>query len=77
MPAVLVIDELLRLPSTDQYYLALRPGSLRAGAEQNTLDGDVMSGVVGPNGQGELRLVVYTFSRGDQGWFIVSFRAGG
>ena len=71
------IDELLRLPDSDQYYIALQPGTLRAGAQEETLDGDVMSGVVGPNGQGELRRMVYTFGRGDQGWFIVAFRASG
>jgi serine/threonine-protein kinase len=71
------IDELLRLPDTDQYYIALQPGSLRMGSQEGTLDGDVLSGVLGPDGQGELRRVVYTFGRGDQGWFIVSFRAGG
>jgi len=71
------IDELLGLPDSDQYYIALQPGSLRAGAQEETLDGEVMSGVVGPSGQGELRLVVYTFGRGERGWFIVAFRAGG
>jgi hypothetical protein len=71
------VDGLLRLPDTDQYYIALRPGTLRMGAQEGTLDGDVMSGVLGPDGQGELYRVVYTFGRGDQGWFIVSFRAGG
>ncbi len=70
------IDELLRLPAADQYYIALQAGSLRKGAREGTLDGEVMSGVLGPDGQGELRRVIYTFGRGDQGWFIVSFRAG-
>ena len=39
------------------------------------LDASDRVGVVGPNGQGELRRMVYTFGRGDQGWFIVAFRA--
>jgi hypothetical protein len=71
------LQELLRLPDTDQYYLALQPGTLRLGEQEGTLEGDVMSGVVGPDGQGELRRVIYTFSRRDQGWYVVSFRAGG
>ncbi|MGD2122825.1 MAG: protein kinase [Gemmatimonadota bacterium] len=71
------IRELLDIPETDQFYLALVPGSLRLGIHDETLDGDVMSSVLGPDGQGETHRVTYTFSRGDEGWFIVSFRAGG
>jgi hypothetical protein len=71
------VGDLLRIPDTDQFYLALVPGSLRMGRDEGTLDGDVMSSVLGPDGLGETHRVTYTFSRGEEGWFIVSFRAGG
>jgi hypothetical protein len=70
------VDDLLGLPATDTYYLQLAPGSLRLGSRDRTLDGDVMSGVLGRDNRGELIRMVYTFSRGQRGWYIVALRAG-
>jgi uncharacterized protein YjdB len=70
------INDLLRLPDSDTYYLQLAPGSLRLGQRDRTLDGDVMSGVLGRDNRGELVRMVYTFGRGQRGWYIVSLRPG-
>ncbi len=70
------IDDLLRLPASDTYYLQLAPGSLRLGSRERTLDGDVMSGVLGRDNRGELVRMIYTFGRGQRGWYILSLRAG-
>jgi uncharacterized protein YjdB len=70
------IDDLLRLPASDTYYLQLAPGSLRLGSREETLEGDVMSGVLGSDGRGELVRMVYTFARGEGGWYVVSLRPG-
>ncbi len=70
------IDDLRRLRDTDTYYLQLS-GSLRPGDREGTLEGDVMSGVLGPDGRGQLVRMIYTFGRGQGGWYIVSLRPGG
>jgi hypothetical protein len=70
------IEELLGLPATDQYVMNLQPGTLRLGAQQETLEGEVASAVVGPDREGLTRLWTYTFGRGNRGWHIVSIRAG-
>lgn len=71
------VDDLLRIPESDTYYLQLAPGSLRLGQREGTLEGDVMSGVLGRDNRGELIRMIYTFARGQRGWYIVSLRAGG
>jgi len=71
------VDDLLGLRDTDTYYLQLAPGSLRLGAREETLEGDVLSGVLGRDNQGQLVRMIYTFGRGQRGWYIVSLRAGG
>ncbi len=71
------INDLLTLRETDTYLLQLVPGSLRLGAQEGTLDGDVMSSVLGSGNRGEAVRMIYTFGRGDQGWYLVSLRAGG
>jgi hypothetical protein len=71
------IDDLLTLRETDTYLLQLVPGSLRLGTQEGTLDGDVMSSVLGSGNRGEAVRMIYTFGRGDQGWYLVSLRAGG
>jgi hypothetical protein len=71
------VDDLLRIPDSDTYYLQLAPGSLRLGRRDGTLEGDVMSGVLGRDNRGELIRMIYTFARGQRGWYIVSLRASG
>jgi hypothetical protein len=70
------INDLLGLRETDTYVLQLVPGSLRLGSEDRTLDGDVLSSVLGGGGRGEAVRMIYTFTRGEQGWFIISLRTG-
>jgi hypothetical protein len=69
-------DDLLTLRETDTYLLQLVPGSLRMGREPGTLEGDVMSSVLGGGNRGEAVRMIYTFGRGQQGWFIASLRPG-
>lgn len=70
------IDDLLRIRASDTYYLQLAPGSLRLGSREGTLEADVMSGVLGSDGRGELVRMIYTFARGQRGWYVVSLRPG-
>jgi hypothetical protein len=70
------IDDLLEIRDSDTYYLQLAPGSLRLGTRDGTLEGDVMSGVLGRDNRGELVRMIYTFGRGQRGWYIVSLRPG-
>jgi uncharacterized protein YjdB len=70
------VDELLRIRESDTYYLQLQAGSLRPGDDEGTLDGEVLSGVLGQDNRGELVRMIYTFGRGDAGWFIVALRPG-
>jgi hypothetical protein len=69
------IDDLLGLRNTDTYLLQLVPGSLRPGSQERTLEGDVMSSVLGEGNRGEAVRMVYTFGRGAQGWYVVALRA--
>jgi serine/threonine-protein kinase len=71
------IDDLLGLRDTDTYLLQLVPGSLRLGSRERTLEGDVMSSVLGSGNRGEAVRYVYAFGRGERGWYIVSLRTGG
>ena len=71
------IDDLLGLRASDTYLLQLVPGSLRLGSRDRTLEGDVMSSVLGSGNRGEAVRMIYTFGRGEQGWYIVSLRTGG
>jgi hypothetical protein len=68
------VNDLLQLRETDTYVLQLVPGSLRLGSAERTLEGDVLSSVLGRGNRGEAVGMIYTFSRGEQGWFIVSLR---
>jgi hypothetical protein len=70
------IDDLLQIRASDTYYLQLAPGSLRLGSREGTLEADVMSGVLGSDGRGELVRMIYTFARGQRGWYVVSLRPG-
>jgi uncharacterized protein YjdB len=69
-------DDLLALRESDTYLLQLVPGSLRMGQEPGTLEGDVMSSVLGGGNRGEAVRMVYSFGRGQRGWYIVSLRPG-
>lgn len=69
------MNDLMQIRDSDTYVLNLVPGSLRTGPEERTLEGQVLSSVLGPGGRGEARGMIYTFSRGAEGWFIVSLRA--
>ena len=71
------IDDLLGLRETDTYLLQLVPGSLRLGAREQTLEGDVLSSVLGRENRGEAVRMIYAFGRGERGWYIVSVRTGG
>jgi hypothetical protein len=69
-------DDLLALRETDTYLLQLVPGSLRMGREAGTLEGDVMSSVLGGGNRGEAVRMIYAFGRNQRGWFIASLRPG-
>jgi uncharacterized protein YjdB len=71
------IDDLLGLRETDTYLLQLVPGSLRLGSREQTLEGDVLSSVLGRENRGEAVRMIYAFGRGERGWYIVSVRTGG
>jgi serine/threonine-protein kinase len=71
------IDDLLELRESDTYVLQLVAGSLRPGEGERTLEGDVLATVLERGRSGESFVLVYTFSRGEDGWFIVSQRADG
>jgi hypothetical protein len=71
------IDDLLGLRETDTYLLQLVPGSLRLGSREQTLEGDVLSSVLGRENRGEAVRMIYAFGWGERGWYIVSVRAGG
>ncbi len=72
-----VADLLNNLRETDTILLQMVPGSLKLGPEEGTLEGDVMSSVLGGGNRGEAYRMIYTFGRGDQGWYLVSQRQGG
>jgi uncharacterized protein YjdB/uncharacterized Zn finger protein (UPF0148 family) len=72
-----VADLLDNLRETDTILLQMVPGSLKLGPEEGTLEGDVMSSVLGGGNRGEAYRMIYTFGRGDQGWYLVSQRQGG
>jgi hypothetical protein len=65
------------LRESDTYVLQLVAGSLRPGEGERTLEGDVLATVLERGRSGESFVLVYTFSRGEDGWFIVSQRADG
>jgi len=71
------IDDLLGLRDSDTYLLQLVPGSLRLGSEERTLEGDVMSSVLGAGNRGQAVRMIYTFGRGEEGWYLVDLRPGG
>jgi ketosteroid isomerase-like protein len=62
---------------TDVTLFQLVPGTLRIGDQEGTLEADVITSTLAGGDQSRARQLIYTFGRGDQGWYIVSQRPGG
>jgi serine/threonine protein kinase len=69
------IADLLRIPESDLFQVNPVRGTLRAGAQAETLDIDVTTGIIDDRtGRGEQRRVTYTVGRGPAGWYILGIR---
>jgi serine/threonine-protein kinase len=68
------LDEVEEMKEGDTILLQLVPRSLRPGSAERTLEGDVAATILGRD-ESEAFPTVYTFGRGEGGWYIVSWRA--
>ena len=69
------LNDLLRLQPSDLFQVVPLSGTLRAGAQAETLDIDVSTGIIDDRtGRGETRRMTYTVGRGPAGWHILRIR---
>ncbi|MEZ4586318.1 MAG: protein kinase [Gemmatimonadales bacterium] len=67
------LDDLMSRRISDRVEILLRRGTLRAGSQEGTLEGEVTSGMIGDRA-GRLARFVYVFARSGSSWIIESTR---
>jgi hypothetical protein len=67
------LDALMNRRVSDRVEILLRSGSLKAGSEPDTMEGEVTSGMLGDR-EGRIARFVFTFQRSGAGWIIKGTR---